>query len=141
MYYLHFQLPESWDYLAVLHVVYGFWNSFDLMCQSVTYMYLHHILQNLKKWVGINCSYKSKEETDLLSYETKFYILYMKSSGGLVGRWFVTLKSIRVTIGLCEGKPFNNFVQVYRVLDYRQGEYWNIIGCRDLFFIDPCSAQ
>ena len=42
------------------------------------------------------------------------YIMPTKLSGGFVGRWFVTLKSIQGTTGLCDGKPFD-FMQPFYI--------------------------
>ena len=55
------------------------------------------------------------------------YVMHIKLTGGLVGRWFVMLKSIQATTGLCRGSPLtlhNHFTQLYRVLDTTFSRYY-----------------
>ena len=49
-------------------------------------------------------------------YQWYDYISLSKSSCGLVGRWFVTLKSTWGTTGLCGGKPSDSTQSFYRAL-------------------------
>ena len=44
------------------------------------------------------------------------YVMHMKLTGGLVGRWFVMLKSIQGTTGLCRGKSFDLTQSFYTAL-------------------------
>ena len=49
----------------------------------------------------------------------EYQLYYMqKSSSGLVGRRFVTLKSIQGSTGLCRGKPFDYAIILYSSIEH-----------------------